>query len=300
MLVCAITATLAPTLAPPTASACQREPPGVRSRQVLPADGATGVPTNTRIAVEYLASDIEIAPSLALRTEGGTFVPHDVVSEEEGNSPTFVIAPRARLAPGTRYWIYDRIRLERECAATGGVPCTGEPLAFATFTTGATADTTPPTSTGVAIETHYVSAEQNSCGPYGEVTHSGVVHDIADDSPIETLRYDHFDTAGRRLYTGRSGVGTFHRCPPGPEDVDTFVVRVVDMAGNQGPVHVVRGRSCADFEGGCNAGGGAGLLVGLAALAGLRIRRRPERDAARRPLRCERAATTAGASTRQR
>jgi hypothetical protein len=164
MLVCAITATLVPTLAPPTASACQREPPGVRSRQVLPADGATGVPTNTRIAVEYLASDIEIAPSLALRTEGGTFVPHDVVSEEEGNSPTFVIAPRAPLAPGTRYWIYDRIRLERECAATGGVPCTGEPLAFATFTTGATADTTPPTSTGVAIETHYVSAEQNSCG----------------------------------------------------------------------------------------------------------------------------------------
>jgi hypothetical protein len=57
------------------ADACTPPGPGIRSRGVLPPDGATSVPTNARLVVVYGAYDPSLGEDLELRTKDGVAVP---------------------------------------------------------------------------------------------------------------------------------------------------------------------------------------------------------------------------------
>jgi hypothetical protein len=260
------------------AAACTPLPPGVLQRDPLPMVGATEVPTNARITVRYLSTQVALTPAPVLRDEAGAEVAADVETVVEGLVTLLVLTPRQPLAVSSRYGVFDTIRLEDDCPATGTSPCTGDPVEITYFQTGTAADTVAPISVGATVATDYTSAETNLCGPVAEVSHLGTVVGIVDEQPPITIRFNLYDQQGRRFATLTPDIAVNHVCPPGAGDVDTFTIRSVDIAGNeQTGGHTVTGQPCDAFErdggGSCSTGGGAGAVVGLLALAGLRRRR---------------------------
>lgn len=283
---CALAA-VATLIGPRPADACSPVPPGVHQRDTLPLLGASEVPINARITVRYLSKQVTLPATLALLDEAGTEVPVDVVTIAEGAGQTVsrgaftivVLTPRQALAVDTRYSLVDRLRLESECPATGGAPCTGDPVEITYFTTSLGPDTTPPISVGAMIATDYTPLDGNSCLATAEVSHSASVVGVVDEQPPVTIRYNLYDAQGQRFASLLSDIWVSHACPAEGGAIDTFTIRAVDIAGNEEVGgHTVTGSTCDDFErddggGGCSAGTGAGGIVGLLALAGLRRRR---------------------------
>jgi hypothetical protein len=262
------------------AAACTALPAGVLQREPLPMVGATEVPINARVTVRYLSNQVALAPAPVLRDEAGAEVAVDVETVVEGLATLLVLTPQQPLAVDSRYGVFDTIRLEDDCPATGTSPCTGDPIEITFFQTGVAADTVAPISVGATVATDYTSADANTCGPVAEVSHRGTVVGIIDEQPPITIRYNLYDQQGRRFATLVPDISVSHTCPPGDADVDTFTIRSVDLAGNeQTGGHTVTGQPCDAFErdggGSCSAGAGAGAgaVVGLLALAGLRRRR---------------------------
>jgi len=177
----------------PRANACTAPARGyISSRQVFPADGAVSVPTNARVVVSYLGAGPTIPDHLALTTSGGVSVPVDIVqpvSESSGNPvhQSFVLTPRAPLAPSTKYLVLSDygtlpcVRNEYWKNGMPGEPCSSipdagigdggtslAPAAVASFTTGAGPDTTAPTLPGPLTYTATAESCGSSpcCGPY--------------------------------------------------------------------------------------------------------------------------------------
>ena len=236
---------------------------------VLPADGATGVPLDTRVWVgSQWNTDDGTGEAGFAETEllgpDGARVPGSmtgIVSRQDGLS---VFTPDAPLAPNTRY----TVRVE-----AGGLE--------STFTTGeARSAGAPGVPEAEVLETEVdPNREESACGPVAvallRVRHDGVLA-LADREGSAT--YDPARADGS--VTGLTEEDTFslgtslclHTWPEADEGASTEVrFAAVDLAGNfsgwSAPVEVDLG-GC-----GCGAApGGAGLL-GLVALARLRRRR---------------------------
>lgn len=252
----------------PRAHAC--EPPlAIGSRDILPGDGATNVPTNVRVALQYHGSSSR--PELAdvqIQPVGGQPV---AVTAERGltNHPfrflTFV-RPTAPLAANTTFQVLTRIP---------GVPCGSESCitstysVAATFTTGGGPDTVPPTYAGLSGVTASVQTCNSDacCGPDRVVSYG-----FDRGTPTDDVAY-----AGVKLYRVGSGLVSefgflsgFELCSGQPTGggpsgdfmapVGTFYAHAVDLAGNEDSnMHLVTVPvTCADgMNAGMDAGNGA-------------------------------------------
>jgi hypothetical protein len=181
--------------AAPSAQACSGSPPGnVSSRLVIPADGATSVPTNVQIVVTYLSlSDTHpMADHLALKTAGGASVPVTIsqpVSNTSGYliQKVFVLVPTAPLQPNTSYSVFSDIATlpcdqnDYRMSGSPHPPCTALPdggmvdggayalsTAISAFTTGSGPDQTSPTLSGdITFTAEAQSCNAGACcGPY--------------------------------------------------------------------------------------------------------------------------------------
>jgi uncharacterized protein (TIGR03382 family) len=274
-----VAALLAVLGCPRPADACTPLPAGVHQRDPLPLVGASEVPINARVTVRYLSKQVALPATLALRDEAGADVAVDVTTIDEGDVTIVVLTPRQALAVDSRYSLVDRLRLESECPATGDAPCTGDPVEITYFTTGLDADTTPPISVGAMIATDYTPLGDNTCLSTAQVSHSATVVGVVDAQPPVTIRYNLYDSQGRRFADLASDIWVSHSCPAETGAIDTFTIRAVDIAGNEEVGgHTVTGSTCDDFVrddgGGCSAGGGAGMLAALGGLGLLARRRR--------------------------
>lgn len=182
------------------ARACSAPLPGVvTTRQIIPADGSTDVPTNARILISYEGSSGGVPDHPNLRGPDGADVPATfsipVGSSGIPSRATYLLVPSAPLKANTRYTVLsDYAQLpcvENNLAIIGagsnpmcfpttdggtsfggdaGVPPTN---AVSSFTTGAGPDTTPPTLSGSL--TYTVGARSTCtagacCGPYDALT----------------------------------------------------------------------------------------------------------------------------------
>jgi uncharacterized protein (TIGR03382 family) len=264
---------------PRVADACSY-PDGIHGRNVMPADGAAGVPTNTRVVVHYEEVFAAVSPTLELRpVGGGPKVPAAVRVTHLRWSIVQVLTPLLPLAPGTDYEVLDNLVVDEYC---NSYDCEVVPHVVATFATGPGADLVPPTSSSASVTSSYdEQPSNNSCGGGASVAHQPSIEGVSDDQPV--VLYNYYAGDGTRLNGPLPLISVGHAC--GSDDLhtydlrirgDRFLVRAVDLAGNEDwNGHVLTGESCDELDGGCQATSGtAGLWLGLAALAGLRRRRR--------------------------
>jgi MYXO-CTERM domain-containing protein len=253
---------------------------GITLRTVMPDDGATGVPINTRVVVLYERAFGMLPLTVVLRAPDGA----EVTATAERVALDFlevqVVTPAAPLVADTRYQVIDRLALDTTCYFE---ECVGEPQVIATFTTGGASDATPPMVAAARVTTEYFLIEETSCGGGASVRHRTELDGVSDD--FAGVLYHYYDAAGTRVAGPLPLVTVGHDCDAPASDsfdlplaTDTYTVRAVDLAGNEEPTgHRLTGQPCSDFaddSGGCSAGpGAAGLLTALAGL-GLRRRRR--------------------------
>lgn len=125
------------------ARACSGGTVSVSTRTTMPADGDVDVPLNARVLVRYVGSASIRYPQVRLRQVGNDEFPMQQTTLVAPG--TTVIQPAAALQPNTRYEILDGMVVP--CLGMECVP--GDPRVVASFTTGATADETPPTFSGL-------------------------------------------------------------------------------------------------------------------------------------------------------
>jgi hypothetical protein len=168
----------------------------IMSRTVIPADGATGVPTNVQIVVSYLGTAPTIADRLFVESGNGTRIPATLTQKLSDTSgipfhESYVLAPETPLDPRTTYRVYSDYGtvpcMQNEYWQSGmsqprckpvddaGVPMdaggggTGTPSYFvSSFTTGAGPDTKAPILSGsLGYSTSARSCDYGACcGPY--------------------------------------------------------------------------------------------------------------------------------------
>jgi uncharacterized protein (TIGR03382 family) len=219
---------LDPVASPREAAACSLSPPGIHARTTYPADGATGVPTNTQPRFAYDAT-IEPSGTTALRLAGGEPVAWD-----------------APLAPDTTYEIVSDVVVPCTTEQFQETECLGEEQVLATFTTGNQADETPPAFPGLAeLTSSYFYDERESCdGPFAGVWINLSWQAAGDDGPADGIRYRIY--AGGQLQgsvTGTSAIGIAFcdglntgeglSAPDFWGVAGDYVVRAVDGAGNE-------------------------------------------------------------------
>ncbi len=180
--------------------ACSAPLPGVVStRQVIPADGSTNVPSNARVILSYEGTSGGVPDHPKLRAPDGTDVP--VTVSTPVNTPgipslaTYVLVPGAPLKENTTYTVlsdYAQLPCVQNNLAIVGAG--GNPTCFPTldggdsfggdagvpptnvissFTTGAGPDTTPPTLSGslsYTVGSRYTCTAGACCGPYDAFT----------------------------------------------------------------------------------------------------------------------------------
>lgn len=176
--------------------ACSLPIPGlVNQRRILPADGATGVPTNVHMVLTYESTSSGLNDHPRLQTAGGDEVPVTVsVMSNSGFGPTYSVAysvvPTAALLPNTTYQLLSDFS-QVPCAQNGTVAAgiSSTPWCFPVidgglslldggatgsvvishFTTGSLADQAPPSFPG---ELTYNAGPRQTCtsgaccGPY--------------------------------------------------------------------------------------------------------------------------------------
>jgi hypothetical protein len=149
---------------PTSARACSCATPFLR-----PADGATGVPLNTRIWVPSIGLDQRNAKVIR---EGGEEIPCDVGAiHHTGGVTILVLTPRTPLAPSTRYQV-----------KVAGSYLNPQPTSF---TTGELTDTTAPESPmGKLVKVCSSRSPGSSCGEYARSLQFEVP---TDDTPMAVL-----------------------------------------------------------------------------------------------------------------
>lgn len=249
-------------------------PAGIMERTVYPGDGAADVPVNARVIVVYQRPRAELPPpALELRVRGGDAVTTTLQRTASNEHEALVLTPSAPLVPHTTYEVTDGIAVPSGCWIDLA-DCLGEPAVVATFTTGETIDTTAPSLAGARVRSRQLD-DDGFCG-----LRSAVEYDIEVQGGEGASALYHYYRGGTRIAgplplvrAGQSCDGERNSVVDLQLDGESFEIRAVDIAGNEETVrHRLRGEPCAGW--GCNAGGGAGLLVGLVALAGLGLRRR--------------------------
>lgn len=171
--------------------ACFVIPGIVDSRQTIPADGSTGVPTNVRIVLAYNATSPGVTDRPRLQSADGVEITVDVTqplnrSSTTPNLQTFVMVPAAPLAPNTKYKVlsdFGTVPCQMHSMGTGGTPpCFagidgGAPaiaagaasaVAIANFTTGKGPDNDVPELPGVLtyIKGTSISCNDTCCSPH--------------------------------------------------------------------------------------------------------------------------------------
>jgi len=244
------------------ASACEPAPPGpARLRDVLPADGATGVPTNTQVRLDYDGSETTGLQDVEVRPVGGAALTTTIALLRNAGYPLrqlVVVHLQAPLAPQTQYEV-----------VAGNV--------VSTFRTGDGADTTPPTFAGIASVTTSVTdcSDSSCCGPnriaYVRMSWDGA----SDDFSTAMVRYNVY--AGNALVVPMTSVGAvgFQVCSgqlsgTGPlanfeGGSGKYLVRAVDLAGNEDTNNVTQDVTVScDGAGGCACVTTGGFPAGLA------------------------------------
>lgn len=214
---------------------------------VSPPDGQVGVPTNTRIIVEWdLGAEGEVCGSLSqiwLRAERGEVVSLPVRRGRDHRRTYALAAPVAPLAPRTRYEILTLRRPEDnrwECPAPDATP---EPAA--SFTTGDGPDITPPVFAGVeqvVVRTDVCGYDCTCCGRWGMLLADLRMGASADETPQDAMRYNVYRAGEaapiiqhqRYVTLGKLCWGSLFESP-GPDvfaDDGSYYARAVDLAGN--------------------------------------------------------------------
>ena len=164
-------------------------PPAERVRRSIPEDADTGVPTSVRPRVSYRqgpSGQMQCganAPAPIIRPagvdggllpDGGDAVPGTwmrTTDDDPRAGVTWEFRPSAPLLPNTVYELVDAY--PGDCKCMNGCPAQPQAV-FARFTTGATADTTPPSFVGLAggfcIYDVCGAGDQQCCGPYRHFT----------------------------------------------------------------------------------------------------------------------------------
>jgi len=244
------------------ASACEPPPP-TQLRDVLPADGTTGVPTNAQVRLDYYGFETTGLQAVEVRPVGGAALTTTIALLGNAGYPLrqlVVVRLQAPLAPQTQY----------EVRAGSTV--------VSTFRTGDGADTMPPTFAGIASVTTSVTdcADSACCGPnriaYVHMDWGGV----SDDFGTATVRYNVY--AGSALVvpmtldgavgyqvcsgelTGTGPSGNFQGGSGG------YRVRAVDLAGNEDTNNVTQDVmvSCTPQSDGGNGDGASSQAGGCA------------------------------------
>lgn len=233
------------------ARACSGGTTSINARAVLPADGTTGVPLNARILVRYSPTVAPIAPpapNIRVRPQGGEPI---ALVQTAGMAPGLTLArPDANLLPNTVYEILDSILvpcLGLECVA-------GDHRVVATFTTGASVDTTPPVFAGpMGFEVSWSNPLSYPAICTGGQTFAVRLHWTAGtDDLAPTLTYNVYGSTQTvpviPLVTG-DNVLDYVRCTSRPTGalVGPIRVRAVDQAGNEDSnlVELVAPNPCA-------------------------------------------------------
>lgn len=226
------------------AEACS-PPWGVSRRVVLPPDGATGVPLNAEVVVEYEGAVRDHEWPLQVRPVGGE--PLALELDVFGVGWRAIATGRldAQLEPDTTYEVLDRLTMPCQDSVAN---CLRDDFAVvATFTTGTAPDLVAPQFGGLqTLSSDFVPEdESDSCGVYAYVDFHLWWDAAEDDSPVAWLRYVVYDTndqrwnvqlggisaAGQALCSGRSDVWPLGADFTGP--VGGYFVRAVDIAGNE-------------------------------------------------------------------
>jgi hypothetical protein len=224
------------------ASACEPSPPTHQLDDVLPADGATEVPTNAEVRLEYQGFVIPTTglQDVVVRPVGGAALVTSVAMLDNAGYSSrhlVVVHLQAPLAPQTQY----------EVEAEGAV--------VSTFRTGDGADTMAPTFAGIASITTSVSEclSSSCCGPnrvaYVHMGWGGV----SDDFNIRMVRFNVYGIDGALVVpmtSGSASVIGYQLCsgqfsgsgPLGNFEADSgeYHVRAVDLAGNEDTNDVTR------------------------------------------------------------
>jgi hypothetical protein len=252
------------------ASAC--EPVPTQLREVLPADGASGVPTNAQVRLDYYGSETTGLENVEVRPVGGTALATTIALLGNAGYPLrllVVVHLQAALAPQTQYEVRSGSTI------------------VSTFRTGDGADTTPPTFAGIASITTSVMDCQSSacCGP-NRIAYVNLRWGAAsDDFSVGMVRYNVYGIGGALVVpmTSAQVVG-YHVCsgeltgsgPSGTFQAGSggYRVRAVDLAGNEDTNDVTQDVmvTCASPDGGgdgssSSAGGCASTTGGSPALA---------------------------------
>jgi MYXO-CTERM domain-containing protein len=242
------------------AAACSPPSTGLRERTSFPRSAAIGVPTNVRPLVFYAGSEgvfgIPVpGDDLEMRARDGATV---AIQKELAFTATtvwstswvIIVRPATPLRPGTTYDLVDR----RPKIPCGPADCTlGPPAPFASFTTGAGPDNTPPEFGGLKSVTPgplEVCANEGCCGPYvsrmftlgweagrDDVSGADVLYNVygADAMPILSF------VSGTTVLGAGGCAGPYgspfaaFRAQGG-----RYAVRAVDWAGNEDTNHVVQ------------------------------------------------------------
>jgi uncharacterized protein (TIGR03382 family) len=246
-------------------------PAGWATAVPFPADGATEVPTNARLAAIYVWSvfySVESEPGfaehLALRDASGAEVAVERKRSSRGEDTIETLVPVAPLAPDATYQLVDHLGEASTCMGSEAGCLDDEPTVIATFTTGSGPDVTAPTFAGLAtLSSRFAPASvDDPCGAHSYVDHALHWNAATDDGPAEWIRYNVYNADGAALATSveLNDAGSFQACTGiiptvlihlyatltgGPR----FQVRAVDLAGNEDPNAIVLdGLGCAHFD----------------------------------------------------
>jgi hypothetical protein len=262
------------------ARACSAASPGtITVRNVLPRDGATSVPINTRVIVDYGGGAISDYPKL--QTVGGVAMATVASRPRPGTS---ILTPATALLPDTTYQVLSDI---------AQVPCTSDPLeqarnpsiplcvraasvdaggvdagsssggsfVIASFTTTTWSDDVPPNdfqAVSAGASSTYCGGE-SCCG-----TFAGFLATIGWDAVQDNGGMGYYEVSSRGSVVASFVFGTsvtgFLPCgwyTGGPQQASfvgiagDYEVVAVDLAGNRGQPHAMPvAINCDIFDGG--------------------------------------------------
>jgi hypothetical protein len=238
------------------ADACSPPPDSIVGRSVVPEDGATGVPTNARVLIQYESGLGPPTSALELRALGGACVAFTEQTTNAHGAAMRILVPTGDLAPATTYEVLDT--LDPQTCPSGHPDCYGPPMVIASFTTGDSADLIAPSATGVTVESWYNDHSGSTCEKHdNSIVYWVTIDALADDRPTSWLRLEYRDPEGNLIGGPLPIVRLGSSCPGGGGsgniDVslytssDDFFVRVVDLAGNaEAESHFLDGLTCAE------------------------------------------------------
>jgi hypothetical protein len=224
--------------APRIAGACEPLPPGIGYRTVTPADGATLVPINTEVWIDYLSYDGSLPLADIELRRGSRLIPVTVRMLTSFHR-AFVVQPSSPLDPDTTYEVWTRIPT---------VPCVDSTDCVSTdwsrlssFTTGARRDDTAPRFRGVLGGVTRPVGGPSDCGDYEFIQITLQWLGAIDESPVRYVI--HAGSPDGPVLTELAAGQGYRVCWSTPEaevlvdgfvsDSPTYSVRAIDLAGNE-------------------------------------------------------------------